>query len=120
MNKISKLLLTAGLTAGTILATPGCSGDSDSSPNGPVPRTFLMGYKPIQCEQTPWEADSLSLVDYYTAKGVEVYDTSRTRVRPSCTACGCPSGYTLIAEVAAKDTLALMNDGFFHFNPKRN
>ncbi|MBI2045573.1 hypothetical protein HYT23_05945 [Candidatus Pacearchaeota archaeon] len=115
MNKISKLLLTAGLTIGTVLATPKCS----SKLTGPV-ETTLLGYKPVQCVQTPWEADSLSVLEYYAEQGIDIFWAMPARTFPTCAACGCPRGYTLVAEVAEKDTLALMNDGFFHYDPKRN
>ena len=114
MNKISKLLLTAGLTAGTILATPGCSG----KPVEPI-KTVRLGYNPVQCEDTPWESARHDVINFYADQGIEIVDTSMTRYLPTCAACYvCPRGYTLIAEVAADDAQVLLDDGFFNYNLK--
>jgi len=110
MNKTLKLLLTAGLTTGFVLATPGCS----EKPIEPI-KTVRLGYNPTQCEVTPWEADSLSVKDYYATKGAEVLDAYPTRYLPTCAACDCPRGYTQVAEVAADDAQTLLDDGFFNY-----
>ena len=116
MNRLSKALLIAGIAGATVLATPKCSSD----PISPE-KTALMGIKSMQCIDTPWEKESVDVKTYYARKGIGILGVKAKDSHPTCAACYvCERGYTLVAEIPEKDTLALMNDGFTHYRPGKH
>lgn len=85
---------------------------------------------PIQCQGNPWEqewlesgkqlsgtGDDILLKEYFDKRNMNLYSLRKEKTADfTCSACDCPTGYTLYLEVDKKDIKKLEELGFKKIN----